>query len=50
MPRDEAARAATDTETPTCPTCGAPAMWADGDGGGFVCANDDCPDHGELVG
>ena len=49
MAREKAAEAA-DTETPTCPTCGVEAIPAEGGSDGFVCANDDCPDHGELVG
>jgi hypothetical protein len=46
MATDKAAKT-TDRETPTCPTCGAAATPAGDD---FVCTNDSCPDHGEVVG
>ena len=51
MARDKATKAkAADAETPTCPTCGVEAIPTDPGAEGFVCDNDDCPDHGELVG
>ena len=49
MATDKAAKAAA-SETPTCPTCDVKAIPADGGVDGFVCGNDSCPDHGELVG